>query len=118
MHNKVPNYIRTHRRRWGLTQRELASLLGVKSGTQVSRCERLQRKPTLQSAVAYEVIFGEPVRALFPRVFSEVEEGVMQRASQLNRSLEGSMSKVSKRKRELLGDMLRRATTKPNHHEV
>lgn len=82
----------------------------MQSGTQVSRCERLQRKPTLRVALACQVIFGEPPQALFLQVYSEVEEGVMQRAYQLKKSLEGSMSKTSKRKCELLNDMLHRAT--------
>ena len=115
MHRKLATYIRTHRRRWGFTQKELAYLLGIKSGTQVSRYERLQREPQLRVALACEVIFGSCPRSLFPQLFSLVEEDVMQRASQLQQSLEGSMSKVAARKRALLNDMLRRATGINNH---
>ena len=118
MHNKIPSYIRTHRRRWGLTQKELARLLGAKSGTQVSRYERLQRKPTLDTAFACQVIFGEMPHALLPKLFSEVEEGVMRQAYQLYHSLDGSTSKTERRKRELLSSMLNRAIVRSNDHAV
>lgn len=114
MHKKIPTYMRTHRRRWGLTQKELAHLLGVKSGTQVSRYERLVRKPKLLVVFACQVVFGELPHRVFPHLFSKVEEGVMRRAYKLYQSLEGKPSKVTKRKLDLLDDMLRRATNGSN----
>jgi len=110
MHKKLPTYIRTHRRRWALTQKELAYLLGIKSGTQVSRYERLQREPQLRIALACQVIFGSFPHSLFPKLFSVVEEDVMRRAHELYQSLDGSVSKVAARKRTLVNDMLHRAT--------
>ena len=118
MHKKIPSYMRTHRRKWGLTQKELAHLLGAKSGTQVSRLERLIRKPKLFIALACQVIFGELPHRLFPKLFSKVEESVMQRAYQLYKKLEGSTSKAAKRKLELLNDVLHRATGKSNDNDV
>lgn len=61
---KLPNYLRTHRKRAGLLQRELALLLGCKSGAEVSRYERSTRQPTLRTALAYEAVFGTPAREL------------------------------------------------------
>lgn len=118
MRKKIHNYIRTHRRRWGLTQKELAHLLGSKSGTQVSRYERLTRRPQLYIALACQVIFGELPEKMFPKLFSQVEEGVMRRAYQLYQKLEGGTTKASKRKLELLQEMLRRATIKPNDKDL
>ena len=37
----VHGYLRTHRRKWALTQKELAFLLGHKSSTHVSRLEKI-----------------------------------------------------------------------------
>lgn len=118
MHHKLQIYIRTHRLRWGLTQGELGHLLGAKSGTQVSLHERSQRKPTLEIVLACQIIFGELPEGMFPNLFSEVEEGVMQRAYELYQKLDGSTSKASKRKRELLDDVLRRVKARSNHHEA
>ena len=39
MPHKLENYLRTYRRRAGLSQDEMAFLLGTKSGTKVSRYE-------------------------------------------------------------------------------
>jgi len=110
--NKISTYMRAHRKRWGLTQRELAHLLGIKSATQVSRYERLLRKPHLRIALACQIIFGEFPHAMYPKLYTKVEESVMQRAYQLYEKLEGTKSKAAKRKLDLLDDMLRRATKK------
>lgn len=109
MDHKIPNYILTHRKRWALTQKELAGLLGAKSETQVSRWERSKRKPSLRVVLASQVIFGETPDSMFPLLFSEIEESVMHRAYKLYTSLAGSTSKKSKRKLKLLEDVLRRA---------
>ena len=65
MPHKLENYLRTYRRRAGLSQDEMAYLLGTRSGTKVSRYERLWRAPSLDTAFAYEVIFDTPARDLF-----------------------------------------------------
>lgn len=115
MPSKIPNYMRTHRKRWGLTQKELARLIGEKSGTQVSRYERLLRKPKLHIALACQVIFGELPHRVFPKLFEKVEEGVIERAYELYQELEKSTTKAAKRKLALLIDVLRRTTGRPNN---
>ena len=62
------NYLRTHRRKSGLSQRELGLLLGYKDEGQVSRHERSKTAPPLIAALAYEVIFKIPVSDLFPEI--------------------------------------------------
>lgn len=59
------NYVRMHRKRSGLSQRELALILGYRNQWQVSRHERSKSTPTLNTAVAYAVTFGVPVSAIF-----------------------------------------------------
>ncbi|WP_082884992.1 helix-turn-helix domain-containing protein [Bradyrhizobium stylosanthis] len=49
MHHRHQSYVRPHRRRWGLTQQELAFLIGVKSRTAVSRIEGSKRRPSLDA---------------------------------------------------------------------
>ena len=74
MESRIPSYLRTYRKRYGLTQDEVAFLLGCQSGTKVSRFERLARKPNLETALACEVVFGIPAHELFPRAYAEVEK--------------------------------------------
>lgn len=87
MPGKLNNYLRTYRKRAGLSQEEMAFLLGCQSGAKVSRYERFSRQPTLQTAVAYEVIFGIPVRDLFAGLGQKAERPVIKRAQLLIQKL-------------------------------
>ena len=68
MSRPLNNYIRTHRKRLGLSQDELAHLLGVEEGATVSRYES-GRLPSLETALALSRVFGVSVESLF---FGEV----------------------------------------------
>ncbi len=80
---KLPNYLRMHRRRHGLSQAELASLIGGQSGTRVSRYERGSRLPSLETALAFEAIFKTSVHELFAGVGERVELRVCEQAKLL-----------------------------------
>ncbi len=82
------NHLRRYRKRRALTQEEIAFLLGARCGTKVSRFERSVRPPSLQTALAYQAIFGVPVHELFPGEFQEAVTTVQGRAGQLSRRLE------------------------------
>src|SRR3954469_21756480 len=102
MESKIPSYLRTYRKRNGLTQDETAFLLGYQSGTKVSRFERLARKPNLETALACEVVFGVPANKLFPSVYADIEQRVNERARLLaSRLQENTEDSPSKRKRKL-----------------
>jgi transcriptional regulator with XRE-family HTH domain len=85
---KVPSYLRTYRKRGGLTQNEVAFLLGCQSGTKLSRYERLCRQPNLQTAFACQAIFGIPAHEIFPGMYAEVEQSIAKRARQLSKRIE------------------------------
>jgi DNA-binding XRE family transcriptional regulator len=111
MKNTTPhNYVRTERRRWALTQEELAGLLGFESRTSVSRIEQGKYVPNLETALALEVIFGTAPRIMFPVIFGETEEQVMQHAKMLYEASEQSSKPRERRKRDLLEAALKRAT--------
>ena len=88
MAKKLPNYLRTYRKRKGFTQDEIAYLLGSYSGAKVSRYERFKRLPTLQTALAYQIIFDNPTEELFIGVFQKVERNTIKRIKSLTRKLE------------------------------
>jgi len=82
----LPNYLRSNRKRLALSQEEVAFLLGVKGmdrGVKVSRDENGVRVPSLETALAYEAIYGKPIRELFAGVYEKVEQDVAQRAKLL-----------------------------------
>jgi len=72
----VGNYLKTHRKRAGMSQRELGLLIGYKNEEQVSRHERSKTAPPLLIALAYEIIFRVPVSAVFTGLHSNVSQMV------------------------------------------
>jgi len=107
-------YLRTHRRVWGLTVKELAALIGLKSASNMSRIEHSKRAPRVEVALACQVIFGIPPSAMFPHVYTLVEDKVMWNIYQLHSALEKTTSLSGLRKRELCELALKRATGKPS----
>ena len=85
--SSLPNYLRTNRKQISLTQEEVAFLLGVKGmdkGGKVSRDENYSRTPTLETALAYEAIYGKPVRELFAGLYEQIARDVSSRAKLLS----------------------------------
>lgn len=76
-----------YRKRAGLSQAELARLLGCRSGAKVSRYERFAREPTLKTALACEAIFQVPVQELFRGVYDDAEREALKQARFLARRL-------------------------------
>lgn len=105
--SRCPNYIRTCRRRTGLTQEEVAFLLGSKSSAGISRHERLKQTPDLETLLAYELLFQTPVRNLFSRTHQQVELKLKQRIRLLIRKLaKAGEGRRIKRKIEILTGFL------------
>ena len=107
-------YLRTHRRVWGLTVKELAALIGFRSASHMSRIEHGKRAPRLEIAFACEVIFGIPPSAMFPHIYTQVEDKVMWNIYQLHSDLEKTTSLAGLRKRELCELALKRAKGQPD----
>ena len=114
----LPHYLLTERKRWALKQRQVAFLLGIKTGGQISRYERRNCVPYLRTALACEVIFGVPVRTLFRGVYETVEERIIKQAYLLHQELEHRTDPDGLKNVALLKEMLARATKKPNQQAV
>ena len=80
---RLENYLRTYRRKSGLTQREVAFLLGWKNGAQLSRYEKRHTLPPLRTALAFEAIFKVPLGELFAGVRNSVDRDVLTRVDEL-----------------------------------
>jgi transcriptional regulator with XRE-family HTH domain len=90
MASHLHNYLRTYRKRAGLSQVEVAFLLGCESGAKVSRYEHAARRPSLETIVAYEVILDAALRDLFAGLYHDVEKQTRKRAGILIRKLEAA----------------------------
>lgn len=76
MNDPLANYVRVHRRRAGLSQRELGRLLGYKDEGPISRQERSRSLPPFLVALGFEIVFQVPVSEIFPGIRASVELAV------------------------------------------
>src|SRR5580692_3638349 len=101
--SQLPNYLRTHRKRLGLSQDEVAYLLGAESGAKASRYERFSREPGFRSALACEAVFQRPIRELFAGLYEQIQREVALRAKELIvKTATVKSGKNTARKRETL----------------
>ena len=112
MKRKAYAYVRSHRRRWGLTQRELALLVGLETATAISRIEKSKRPPTAATVIACGIVFSLPPDELFPSLHEEIEQAVLASATALREQLLGQPDELSVRKCVLLDQILLRIITR------
>jgi len=108
MKKTLGRYLRAYRRAAGLTEGELAYLIGHENAAVISRLESGGRPPTLRQCLALAVVFGVDVAELFPTLFTEIEDEVVRLAYELHQRLQGDPSATTKVKL----DLLERAMTK------
>src|SRR5258708_842898 len=85
------------RKRRGLGQKQVASLLGHKTVNQVYQYERDLRKPPLRTALKLELIYGRPIKWLFADIATHASR-------QLREQIQSCRS-MHKRQAELLNDL-------------
>jgi DNA-binding XRE family transcriptional regulator len=90
---EVANYLRSHRRKSGLSQRELANIVGYVTQAPVSEHERSVTIPALLIALSYEVVFRVPLSELFPALYGTVEANIEEQLSMIESKLQQSTAK-------------------------
>jgi transcriptional regulator with XRE-family HTH domain len=104
MSSRLPNYLRSNRKRLGLSQEEVAFLLGTTNGAKVCRYERFSRLPSLETALACEVIFKISTRELFSGLYQKINHKVVERAKVLtHRIRRRPLTKHTQQKSAALG---------------
>ena len=101
----LPNYLLSNRKRLALSQEEVGFLLGIKGeakGAKVCRDEKFVREPSLQTALAYGVIFQKPTHELFAGLYQQIEEEVAARAKILTYRKARPANQQSAHKRKML----------------
>jgi transcriptional regulator with XRE-family HTH domain len=102
MPSKLIHYLRNERRETGLTQADMAALLGAPWKSKVSRYERRVALPPLETALGYEAVTHKPVSQLFAGMYDAVTRRVKEHARDLlARSGEARTALQSRRKRSL-----------------
>jgi transcriptional regulator with XRE-family HTH domain len=87
---RLPNYLRTHRKYSGLSQSEVSFLLRLKDKSDLSRYERSVRQPSLRTALVYQEVFGTPVSELFAGLNDSVAQDARNRMKRLHARLQAS----------------------------
>lgn len=105
----IKTLLRTQRRFWALTQKELARLLGVGERGHVSKLEHGRRAPNLKIAIGTQIIFGMEFKNMFPKFWNQVQERVVRRVHDFHGVVKHGVSRRSQRKRELAEAILRQA---------
>ena len=106
----LSNYLRTNRRRLALPQEEVGFLVGINGegkGIKVCRDEKFSREPDLRTALAYEAIYGKPVRELFAGLYEQVEQEVAERAKLLGYR---QTEKPNPKRQELITNLISKIT--------
>jgi transcriptional regulator with XRE-family HTH domain len=80
---KLDNYLRTYRKRSGLSQAEIAYLAGCKSRAQISKFERRNSMPPLHTALALQATLNVPVSDLYAGKYDRITKQVHRRAQHL-----------------------------------
>jgi|SRR5579863_4038046 len=102
MSSNDQSYLRTLRREWGLTQKEVASLLPKSSRNRVSRIERGLVSPNAGEILAYRLVFGARAKDAFPRFYKATLHAVTHGMAHFGRRFERDKSELAERKRELV----------------
>jgi len=109
MPHRLPSYLHTLRKQWGLSQPDLASLLSI-SGSAQSRFENLSRRPTAELIIGAEVIFGHGPKEVFPAFYHDIERAIVRRARSQYARLESQTDPASREKLRLLTEIIERAS--------
>jgi len=72
-YKRVPNRLREHRKKLGLTQKEVAYKLGLRSITLISRWESGDTFPSLPNIILLSKLYQVPIDALYGDLANRIE---------------------------------------------
>lgn len=106
------NYIAKWRKGSGLSQYDVAALIGV-SQSSISRYEQGERPPPLTVALGLYIVFGVEPDECYPDLYAELLDHAVAVGLEIDLALEGKTDPVSRQKRRTLAAMIKRARPKP-----
>ncbi len=109
---KFLNYAKTHRKKAGLSQNELAYLFGDKSTSFILKTERGNELPSLSRALSYQILFDVQADQMFAELSKSIADMVFKRITHLTGNLEKQPQTASvERKLEFLNSAARNIAT-------
>lgn len=113
------NYLRALRRRWHLTQEELAFIFGYTDHSIISHLERQERSVTFAVAHTCHVLFGCGPSDVFPALYQQVETNLAARIRTMLERLElAKQTTGTKAKLQLLQEVSKRLDAVPLQRDV
>ena len=116
MEQPFANYLRTYRKKSGLSQDQVAEVLGLYSGQTFSRYECLARIPSLETALGCQVLFGVLPHRLFPGLYTDITQLTRTRMRALLNAIPEDDDAMERR--SFLRDALRRADMRHNSYDT
>ncbi len=110
----IDNYMRTHRKHSGLSTRDLAFLLGLRSSQIISRYEDSNRLPSVKVLLTASILFNVPPGDLLPGIVREVETLLTTRAKAFTDTHKHSDNPLIQRKLDFLLDAMSRLEVRDN----
>lgn len=110
---KLLNYAKTCRKKTGLSQNEVANLLGFKSPYFISKIEQHYISTALSRALSYQLLFGKQLDRVFPELSKQMAVIMFKRITQLSVDLDlKTPSPETQRKIEFLESVAARIASK------
>jgi len=78
------NYIKQHRKNWGLTQKELGFLIGFNNNVRISQLERGHKNPNFPESIMFELLFEKSSSRLFPDMYHHLTNTLLCRLKLLD----------------------------------
>lgn len=103
----LPSYLRTHRKRWALSESELGHLLGV-SASAISKYETLKRQPSAEVVLGCEFIFSTPADEIFTAASGVTRAAIVLNAKSLRETLQGKGDQKTQMKLKLIDAIIAR----------
>jgi len=82
----LPTYLRTYRKHTGLTQTEVAYVVGI-NRSDLWQYETSRREPSLRVLLALQILYRMPLRKLFAGIFLQCRRATLQRLRRLRARL-------------------------------
>ncbi|HMJ91182.1 MAG TPA: helix-turn-helix transcriptional regulator [Candidatus Acidoferrum sp.] len=109
---RLQNYLRSGRKRLALSQDEVAFLMGRRGGAKISNYESFSTTPTLETALAFGIIYGTPLNELFAGIHDRLARDISERAKVLRHRVSfKATSRRSEKKRAAVESLLANAAT-------
>ena len=77
------NRLTLYRKRMRLSQKQVAAILGLGNAADLSRYERGKSRPTLERALALEIVYRIPVAFLFPDLYENLRAEIRDQESRM-----------------------------------